>query len=514
MNLHIRQLFALATALIIATATSKSQSFIAQTDKGKVSGIKTLDGVITSFKGIPFAAAPVGELRWKPPQPVHPWQGVKECAVFGPSPMQGKPVPFSMWSQEFLIPEEPISEDCLYLNVWTGATSSEDKLPVLVWIYGGGFLSGGSGVPIYDGEAMARKGVVFVSINYRVGVFGFLAHPELTRESDNNASGNYGLMDQMAALQWVKENITVFGGDPANVTIAGQSAGSMSVNCLVASPLARGLFVKAIAQSGASFSRNQMKLEQAENAGLELAKSLSVTTVADLRKMPAEELMKGQRMGGPIIDGYLLPAPVADIFAANKQNQVDLLTGWNQDEGLLFGPVKNAAEYNQQVNAQYGDKAATFLSFYPAADDAQAAKSQLNVSRDMIFGTQNYTWANTQAMQGKTAVYVYRFTRKVPGTGQYAKFGAFHTGEVPYAYDNLEFVSRPWEETDRELEATMSAYWVNFVKRGNPNGEGLPVWPAYKLKEKQVMMLGDTVAAKLIPDQAALDFLYSQMLLK
>ncbi|WP_339814687.1 carboxylesterase family protein [uncultured Imperialibacter sp.] len=479
---------------------------VVQIKSGKVAGIATPDGQVVSYKGIPFAAPPVGDLRWKAPQPVKPWEGVKECTAFGPSPMQGKPAPFSMWSQEFLIPEEPISENCLYLNVWTGAKSPKEKRSVLVWIYGGGFQSGGSGVPIYDGEAMARKGIVFVSINYRVGVFGFLAHPELTKESPNSASGNYGLMDQVAALKWVKENIAAFGGDPDNVTIAGQSAGSMSVNCMVATPLAKGLFNKAIAESGASFGRNQQALAPSEEAGVAFAKSLGATGLADLRKLSPQELMKGQLgIRGPIIDGFVLPQHIADIFAEGKENPVDLLTGWNQDEGLLFGPVKNATDFETQINQQYGSNAGKVLTYYPASDDAEAAQSQLDLSRDMIFGLQNYAWANVQAKQGRTSVYVYRFTRKVPGTGEYAKYGAFHTGEVPYAYDNLEFVDRPWEAVDRKLEATMSTYWANFVKTGNPNATGLPEWPIYKPDSQQVMLLGTKAEAKPIADGEALD---------
>lgn len=489
---------------------------IVETRSGKVSGSRTADGAIISFKGIPFAQPPVDGLRWKAPVQELPWTGVRQCTAFGPSPMQAKPVPFSMWSQEFLIPEEPISEDCLYLNVWTGAGRRDEKRPVLVWIYGGGFVSGGSGVPIYDGEAMARRGIVFVSINYRVGIFGFFAHPELTAESGRDASGNYGLMDQIAALEWVRDNIAAFGGDPGNVTIAGQSAGSMSVNCLVASPLAKNLFRRAIAQSGASFSRNQAPLQQAEEAGVALASGLNLTSLEDLRALPAADLLKAQGQGlrGPVIDGYVLPKQIAAIFEADEQNKADLLTGWNQDEGLLFGPVKSADAYKAETWERYGDKAEVFLSFYPAATDEEAAGSQLNVSRDMIFGAQNYAWANGRAQQAAGSVYVYRFTRKVPGTGEYAKYGAFHTGEVPYAYDNVEFVARPWEDADRELERVMSAYWVNFVKSGNPNGPGLPEWPAYEPGKKQIMLLGQQLESKPLPDAAALDFLYTQILRK
>jgi para-nitrobenzyl esterase len=383
---------------------------------------------------------------------------------------------------------------------------------VLVWIYGGGFSSGGSGVPIYDGEAMARKGVIFVSINYRVGPFGFFAHPELTKESGKGASGNYGLMDQIVALHWVKKNIAAFGGNPQNVTIAGQSAGSMSVNFLVASPLAKNLFGKAIAQSGANFSRGSATLVQAEADGVKVAQALNATSLAELRNIPAAELLqKAKGMRGPIIDGYVLPNTVAEIFAAGKQNPVNLLTGWNEDEGLLFGPIKSAQDFRTQAVEQYGADAQQFLQFYPATTDAEAEVSQLNLARDMIFGTQNYTWANVHSKQGKGKVYVYRFTRKVPATSEYLKYGAFHTGEVPYAYDNLKFVHRPWEPLDYRLAQVMSSYWVNFASTGNPNGKGLPAWPAYTTQSKTIIAFGQEAEAKPLPDGAALDFLQSKM---
>ncbi len=515
MKIFIR-LLAFAFLLFIGFASFRSTTLnleLVKTDAGIVSGTTNKNGDIHIFKGIPFAAPPVGDLRWKAPQPVQPWAGVRKCEVFGPSPMQNKPAPFSMWTEEFLIPKEPISEDCLYLNVWTGAKSSK-KRPVLVWIYGGGFGSGGTAVPIYDGEAMTKKGIVLVSINYRVGVFGFFAHPELTKESGKHASGNYGLMDQVAALQWVHKNIAAFGGDPKNVTIAGQSAGSMSVNCLVASPLAKNLFQKAIAQSGASFVssplRGSTSLQQAEQDGVKVMKSFNVSSIAELRNKPAEELLqKAQGRRGPIVDGYVLPGIIAGIFAAGKQNNITLLTGWNEDEGLLFGPIKNAADFRKQEAQQYGADAATFLKFYPAGTDEEAAVSQLKLSRDMIFGVQNYTWANVQSSQGKK-VYVYRFTRKVPATGEYIKYGAFHTGEVSYAFDNLKFVNRPWEQVDHQLAAVMSSYWINFITTGSPNGKGLPQWPAYS-KEKQVMILSEEPKAGPLPDKAALDFIYSKM---
>jgi para-nitrobenzyl esterase len=473
---------------------------------------------IQSFKGIPFAAPPVGGLRWKAPQPVQSWTGIKRCTEFGPSPMQSKPSPFGPWTEEFLIPKEPISEDCLYLNVWTASASPKVKKPVLVWIYGGGFSSGGSGVPVYDGTAMAAKGIVFVSMNYRVGIFGFFAHPELTKESGRNASGNYGLMDQVAALQWVKDNIAAFGGDPANVTLAGQSAGSMSVHCLVASPLAKGLFQKAIAESGAVMVaggvRGSMPLKKAEENGEKIMHDLSVRSIQGLREFPAEELLKKAAFqAGPIIDGYVLPGSVSSIFAAGKQNDVALLTGWNEDDGVIFGQLKTAADFRAQVAQEYPDDAAAILKFYPATSDAEAAASQARISRDKIFGVQNYAWANSQGGKGKP-VYVYRFARKVPATGEYAKYGAFHTGEVPYVFDNLKYSRRPSVQTDHALAKTMSKYWANFIASGNPNAKGLAKWPLYTPATKQVMVFNEQSGALGMPDAAALDLLQRTMEMK
>ncbi|HVX49244.1 MAG TPA: carboxylesterase family protein, partial [Chitinophagaceae bacterium] len=436
-----------AVITLAALRPFKNEAFNSvRVEGGLISGTANTAGDVHIFKGIPFAAPPVGNLRWKKPQPVTPWQGVKKCDAFGPSPMQGSPSPFGPWSEEYLIPKEPISEDCLYLNVWTGATSAKEKRPVLVWIYGGGFASGGTGVPIYDGEAMAKKGIVFVSVNYRVGIFGFFSHPELTKESPDNASGNYGLLDQIAGLEWVKKNIAAFGGDPGNVTIAGQSAGSMSVNCLVASPLCRGLFKRAIAESGASFITSPIRgtttLKQAEEDGAKMG------SLQDLRSLSATDLMKKQSgFRSPIVDGYVLPQSIAEIFAAGKQNDVDLLTGWNEDDGVIFGKPQTAEQFKQQAQKQYGADAATLLQYYPAANDEEAAASQGHLSRDQIFGVQNYTWANIQAEKSKHKVFLYHFTRRLPATGEYVKYGAFHTGEVAYAYDNLDFVHRcPWEQ--------------------------------------------------------------------
>ncbi len=497
--------------------TDKKPFDTLKVEGGIISGTVNPAGDIHIFKGIPFAAPPVGELRWKAPQPVASWSGIKKCDAFGASPMQDSPVPFGPWSEEYLIPKEPISEDCLYLNVWTGAASPKEKRPVIVWIYGGGFASGGAGVPVYDGEAMAKKGIIFVSVNYRVGIFGFFAHPELTKESGHDASGNYGLMDQIYGLQWVKKNIAAFGGDPDNVTIAGQSAGSMSVNCLVASPLCKGLFKRAIAESGASFISNPViktaTLKVAEEEGLHFAQTSKANSIADLRKIAAADLMKKQwGMRGPIVDGYVLPQIIAEIFLANMQNDVDLLTGWNEDDGVIFGKTKTADEFKKQAEMQFGADAGNFLQLYPASTDNEAAVSQAKLSRDQIFGIQNYTWANVQAEKNRHKVYLYRFARKLPATGEYIKFGAFHTGEVAYAYDNLKFVHRcPWEPVDHALARIISSYWANFAATGNPNSKGLPEWPAYTSGNNMTMILNEIPAAQKLPGKEGIDFLISKL---
>jgi para-nitrobenzyl esterase len=508
----MKRLLFLQLMLLCTFCSAQNDLNIVQTDAGKISGAISEDKGVHIFKGIPFAAPPVGELRWKAPQPVTPWAGIKECTEFAKSPIQGKPNEFGVYTREFLIKDEPLSEDCLYLNVWTGAKTSAEKRPVMVWIYGGGFVSGGTNVPIYDGEALAKKGIILVSITYRVGILGFFAHPELTKESPNHASGNYGLMDMLAALKWVKTNIAAFGGDPANVTIAGQSAGSYGVNYLVASPLAKGYFSKAIAESGAHMLPGKgsgVSLTEAEKGGVTAARELHATTLADLRKLPVEELLK-QNNFRAIIDGYFLPQVPADIFAANKENQVPLLTGWNEDYDFI-GAIKNASDYTTGITKRFGNRAPEVLKLYPGATDAEAERSQIRMSRDQTFGVQNYSWVNQQSEKGKAKVYLYRFTRRLPASPDFVKYGAFHTGEVAYVFNNLKFLYRPFEPVDDQLANTVSYYWVNFVKTGNPNGTGLPVWPAYNTATHQVMYLGETPIAKPLEDKAALDFTVRDM---
>jgi para-nitrobenzyl esterase len=492
-----------------------------QVDGGYISSVGSSDKEVHIFKGIPYAAAPVNDLRWKSPAPVQPWKGVKKCDSFGASAMQPSPEPFYMWSEEFLIPEEPIDEDCLYLNVWTGAKKMNEKRPVIVWIHGGGFTSGSGSVPIYNGEAMARKGVIYVNINYRLGIFGFFSHPELTRESSVNASGNYGLMDQIAALKWINDNIAEFGGDPENITIAGQSAGSASVVYLVASPLAKGLFQKAIAQSGAGLlsrtpgpeSTALLNLRQAEQAGVQVANDLQAESMTQLRNMPASDLLSKVRFfPHPIIDGYVIPESAIKIYKENKENKISLLTGWNEDDGIVIGGFEKADVYKEKILTQWEASGQEILRLYPATNDSIAEISQKDLQRDIVFGAQNYTLANLVSRQGKDT-YVYRFTHKVPA-GQHKDFGAFHTGEVPYALNNLNFVNRPFELIDYRLADTMSSYWVNFVVSGNPNADELLKWPEYHVNSREIMVFGDHPKNGIITDTLNLNFLAENLMVE
>lgn len=485
----MKRLFSLFV-LTITVVNVFAQFDIVQTNSGKVSGTVNATGDVHIFRGIPFAAPPVGELRWKAPQPVQPWSDVKKCDAFSASPMQAKPTPFMMYTPEFLIPEQPISEDCLYLNVWTAAKSSKEKRPVIVWIYGGGFVSGGSACAIYDGEELAKKGVVFVSINYRVGVFGFLAHPELSKESNGQGSGNFAFLDQIAALKWVQQNIAAFGGDPRRVTIAGQSAGSFSVNTLMASPVAKGLFQRAIGESGAMFNADgrALTLKAAEDNGIRFMQTVHANSIEDMRKISAEDLQKaaGSFASGPVIDGYVLTESVYDIFNAHKQNDVPLLTGWNGDEGFSFGKTPTVDEYKENAQKQYGELADEFLKVFPGNDSTQIQKSQFALGRDNLFAWQAYTWARMQSSKGKSKAFLYQFNHVSPGQ---ETWGAFHTSEVPYALHTLHEWNLEWTDADKRLEDIISSYWVNFAKTGDPNGDGVPKWSAYNAEEDAVMVL-------------------------
>jgi para-nitrobenzyl esterase len=495
---------------LLAPICLSAQSKIIQTDKGKIEGTTSGAGTIRIFKGIPFAAPPVGDLRWKAPQSAQAWEGVKTCDRFAASPVQGKPTPIMYWSSEFLIPEEPIDEDCLYLNVWTGAQSDSEKRPVLVYIYGGGFRSGGAGCPIYDGEAMAEKGVVFVSLNYRVGLFGFLAHPELSAEASYGTSGNYALLDMIAGLQWVQRNIAAFGGDPNNVTIAGQSAGAFAVSFLTASPLAKGLFQRAIAESGGSFVSNPRRpsptLTDAEKLGFELAKNLKCESLSELRAKSAEEILQAQ--GGiswPIIDGYVVPESCADMYRQGKHNDVSLLLGWNAEDLVIFGS-QPADEFKAQAQQRFGPQFADLTKVYPMGSEAEISAARKAMSRDETFAIQAYSWAKFQHEYSKSKVFLYNFNRALPAHTPETEFGAFHSGEIVYAYDNLPTLDRPWEPIDHQIADEMSSYWVNFARTGDPNGKGLPKWKAFKAGKPNTLIIDEETKTVLLPDLQKLQF--------
>jgi para-nitrobenzyl esterase len=463
---------------------------VIKTHSGRVAGTVSSDDRVYIFKGVPYAAPPVDNLRWKSPQPVHSWKGIRNCDQFAPSAMQGKPVPFMMYTSEFLIPAEPVSEDCLYLNIWSPANVSGEKLPVIVWIHGGAFVSGSGSCPIYDGENMARKGVVFVTINYRLGVFGFFAHPFLTRESGNHSSGNYAFLDQVAALQWVQKNIGAFGGDPHRVTIAGQSAGAFSVNALMVSPLAKGLFQRVIAESGGMFSNNglALSLADAEKNGAQLMQNLNVTTVWDMRKIPAETLLKSASSSrfAPVIDGYVLPRKVYDIFYDAKQNDVPVLTGWNGGDGFPSANDPSVQEYKENAVKKYGNLAEEFLTVFPGNTKEEIRNSLFALNRDQLFAWQAYTWAKLETQGGRNKVFLYQFNRIPPGAEQY---GAFHSAEIAYALHSLQMWNKPWTEEDKRLEDIMSSYWINFASSGDPNGDGLPAWLSFDPNSNELMIL-------------------------
>jgi para-nitrobenzyl esterase len=470
---------------------------------GLVSGIAGQDSDVRVFKGIPFAAPPVGELRWRAPKAPERWDGVRTADKFSTTCMQRRPNSAAGGA---------MSEDCLYLNVYTTAKSAKDHRPVMVWIHGGALTSGAGS--LYDGEALAKKGVVVVTVNYRLGVFGFFADPELSKESDRNASGNYGLLDQIAALEWVQKNITAFGGDPKRVTIFGESAGSWSVNYLAATPLAHGLFQRAIGESGAEFAPAR-KLADMEQASVKFGQSIGAESLAALRAKPADDLVKATGFATAAnVDGWLLPQDVYTIFAQGKQNDVPVLIGSNADEGTMFTPASvKAATLRETAAKRFGTDADAFLKLYPFHTDEEAWAAQAASMRDQVFGWEMRTWARMQNKTGKSKVYMYFFSRVPPGQNR-AK-GAYHGSEIAYVFGNLEVAPfavsgdgpRPWQDVDHKLADTMSSYWVNFATTGDPNGKGLPKWPAYRLKDDLLMGFGDAIEVKPVPNKPALDFL-------
>ena len=501
---------------------------------GRLSGTVVGEGRVRVFRGVPYAESPIGDLRWRPPRQLARWRGTRNAKSFGPCCVQRpRPVRSVM---HFGV--EPASEDCLYLNVWAPADGGEAPSPVMFWIHGGGFYYGSGSLPLYDGVALAKKGVVVVTINYRLGPLGFLAHPALSKESEHKVSGNYGLLDQIAALEWVRDNIAAFGGDPQRVTIFGQSVGSSSVNCLMASPLARGLFHRAIAQSGGSMgplgspaAGSMQTLAQAEEEGLAFARRMNAPTIDDLRALPAEavqflgctadapepevaDAMRTTRKSGwVIVDGHAVPRSVYATFDTGQQADVPLLAGWNSHEGSTSPGCASLQALEQECWTLFGDATERLLKLYDTGLGADAGDIRRAITGHRTFDWQNWTAVRRHAATARAASFCYHFERVPPfppgpafAENTAAKLGAFHTAEIPYVFDHLDVRDWLWMPQDRQLADMMSRYWVNFATRGDPNGAGLPQWPVFDQRTQAVMTFGDVTAIDGPPNRDKLDF--------
>jgi len=474
---------------------------------GTVAGVPGKDASVTVFKGLPYAAPPVGDLRWHAPKPLAPWQGVKKADQFGNSCIQNIVKERKPWTYEFMAHND-ISEDCLYLNVWTGAKAAGEKRAVYVFLHGGGNVEGSGSVQVYDGEGLAKKGIVVVNVNYRLGVLGFFVHPELTKESDTHSSGNYALLDQLAALQWVHDNIAAFGGDPAKVTVGGQSAGASDTHDLVVSPLAKGLIHGAIAESSGLGGGALQTLAQAEQTGVNFAEAKGAHSLAELRMMPWQEVIapvQGQTLRfGAIMDGHVLPATPAELIGQGKGSDVPMIVGGNlfDNNGSSPHPTVTAAEFQTQVKQRYGDLADEFLKLYPAGSDEQARQSN-NASLQDNMRVAQYAWAAGRAKTEKSDVFVYMWDHALPGPDA-DTYGAFHTSEVPYVLNSIDrCVGRTMTDADRKIADTLSTYWANFIKTGNPNGKGVPHWPSEKEKPATAFEIGDKYQSIPVAGDAA-----------
>jgi para-nitrobenzyl esterase len=509
--MHMKMSWLAAAAVSPALLLGAANASPVKVEGGLVEGVVADN--LTVYKGLPFAAPPVGDLRWRGPQVAPKWQGVRKADQFAAGCMQSMGAP----------PPSGLSEDCLYLNVWTPAKSPKERVPVLVWIYGGGFNGGATSLPVHDGARLAKRGVVLVSIGYRVGVFGFYAHPELSAESPHHVSGNYGLLDMIAGLQWIQRNIAAFGGDPNRVTIFGESAGGIAVSMLSASPLAKGLLHGAISQSGGSFGpsshaptpgENMRVLADAEASGVAFAKDAGASSLKELRALAPEKLLEtGRRQRGmawPIVDGWVVPGDQYKLYEAGKFNDTPILVGYNSDEGLSFTRVHTPAEYAAGVRARYGPFTDRLLAAYPAAADS-VPKTARDLARDSAFGWHTWSWARLQSSRGKGKAFLYYFDQhpeRAPGSPE-ADHGAPHGVDVPYVFENLEAMGRPATDGDRRISEAMAAYWTNFAKRGDPTGSGVPAWPAFSDSNPVVMYFSGTPQTGPVPSESSLRVLDS-----
>ena len=503
--------FAAATALCLAAIPARAVPVAI--DSGAIEGVT--EGAAKVYKGIPFASPPVGELRWRAPQPPAPWSGVKVANRFSPVCMQRGAYPEDA-------PPEPMSEDCLYLNVWVPVgvssgvnagvnadASAGKKLPVMVWIHGGGLRNGSASTPLYSGAQLARHGVMVVTANYRLGALGFLAHSELTRESPNRVSGNYGLLDQLAALQWVQRNIAAFGGDAANVTVFGQSSGAISISALATSPLATGLFHRAIAQSGGLFEpiefAAEFALKGAEESGAGFAARLAAPSLPTLRFLPAADIAAARFSPNAVIDGYLLREPPYNAYAAGRVNPIDILIGFNAGEGYDFinGRTVTVATLPTLLRQDFPPVIVTLNGPKTPATDQEALAAFVAFEGNMRFGWNMLAWADLHARHTSGNTFLYHFEHTPPG-----ERGARHGVEMAYVFGHP---NPGWTDADHRVANLMASYWANFAKTGNPNGEGLPAWPTFTPASEQALLIGDETRAGALPnrsDLAAIDRTY------
>jgi para-nitrobenzyl esterase len=492
-----------ALALMIAATGIAQQPAPVKVEQGLLQG--TLEDGLAVYRGIPFAAPPIGDLRWRAPQPPANWEGVRQALKFGPPPVQA-------WG-----PPAGKSEDCLYLNVWTPAKSATDKIPVLVWIYGGGFNGGSTSEPVYSGEKLAKKGVVLVSIAYRVGQLGFMAHPELSKESPNHVSGNYGILDMIAGLKWVQKNIAAFGGDPNKVTIFGESAGGIAVSMLCASPLAKGLFHGAISQSGGSFGpsrpttfpgENMRRLADAERLGKMYADSARVSSIAELRVIPADKLPPIRGLAWPVVDGYVIRDDQYKLYEAGQFNDTPILVGYNSDEGLSFMPPRKPEDYIAGVKMRYGKFADDLLKAYPVGATT-VPKTARDLARDAAFGWPTWSWARLQSKIGKSKAFYYYFDQhpEYPVDSPKAGYGSPHGQDVAYVFQHLDPSNPMTTPTDPAISEAMATCWTNFAKHGDPNGMGVPQWPAFSDNNPVVMYFSQTPHTGSVPSAEALKVL-------
>lgn len=467
------------------------------TESGLVRGVAGNTPQYTVFKGIPYAAPPVGELRWKEPQPVTPWNDVRDAFEFAPIAPQHRNFMGSLWGDEFFRCSEPMSEDCLYLNIWTPTVTRDEKMPVLFWIHGGALMGGYGSEPEFDGEAFCREGVILVTFNYRLGILGFLSHPELTEESPHKVSGNYGHLDQVAALKWVRRNIANFGGDPDNITVFGQSAGAGSAQSLMVSPLSKNDIAGIIIQSSASIDKvsrimSPLPLKQAEQMGAEFAEGLNCQSVDELRKLSYEELDKGMGEGfppkfhfGTILDDYFLGKTVSDSYFGGDFPNIPVMVGNTAGEGGMFAGFRiQVDQWKEQQGKIYGSMAEEYLKLANVQTPEDIAKVTKDTHTGMVG---NRSFCELVLRAGHTPAYLYNFDHDLPGDDS----GSFHSSELWYVFGTIQRCWRPMTGVDYDLSNAMSKYWANFAKHKDPNGEGLPQWKPYTADDKQNMLFQD-----------------------